>query len=129
MRNDSLQEFVKLRRKLAEEKAAIETRLRQINEALGEISDVTAAAASPAARPAAAGRKRGISAEGRARIAAAQRARWAAARGGASDEGSGEETASARRGPRKMSAAARKAISEAAKRRWAERKAAGKNKL
>ena len=66
--------------------------------------------------------KRGMSAEGRARIAAAQRARWAKAKGGASD------AKSARKGRRKMSAAGRARISVAAKARWAKFRAARKVK-
>ena len=38
-------------------------------------------------------------------------------------------TGGARRGPRRLSAAARRKISEAAKKRWAKAKAAGKNSL
>ena len=37
MRNDSLQQFVRLRRELTAERGTLETRLRQINEALGEM--------------------------------------------------------------------------------------------
>lgn len=37
MRNDSLQQFIKLRRELTEEGGRLEMRLRQINEALGEM--------------------------------------------------------------------------------------------
>ena len=37
MRNDSLKLFVRLRRELTEERGSLEARLRQINEALGEM--------------------------------------------------------------------------------------------
>lgn len=130
MKNHSLQEFVKLRRKLAEEKASIEKRLRQISQALGEIPATAATPAAPSAAAKGARRKRGLSEEGRARIAAAQRARWAAARGEAdASSPSPAEAGASGRGPRTMSAAARQAISEAARRRWAARKAQGKNNL
>jgi hypothetical protein len=84
---DSLQQFVKLRRELTEERGRIQERLSQINEALGELSGGQAAAGEPTGvglitrklgRPPG---KRTMSPEARARIAAAQRARWAASRG------------------------------------------------
>ena len=121
MRNDSLQEFIKLHRQLTEEKASLEKRLQQINEALGEMSSAPSAPSSPSA--ARAGKKgsgkRQMSAEARARIAEAQRRRWAAQKGGtvSAAESNGKPK-------RKMSAAGRKAISEAAKRRWAAARAA-----
>src|SRR5688572_17229191 len=37
MRNNSLQQFVRLRQELTQERGRMEERLRQINEALGEI--------------------------------------------------------------------------------------------
>lgn len=51
MRNVNLQQFVKLRRELAEERIHIETRLRQINEALGEMPLPSLAASGGEAGP------------------------------------------------------------------------------
>src|SRR5256885_747570 len=51
MRNDITQQFVTLQRQLTSEKKGIEARLRQINEALGEIS-ANAPAPAPAPAPA-----------------------------------------------------------------------------
>jgi hypothetical protein len=217
MRIDTLEQFVTLRRQLTEERSALETRLRQINEALGEISPPSlsalagatpfsggarrgrrAAGGGPSLRelvldilkggpktkeellatvqqrgykfstgnpmnslgvilygknpklrrvegrfalpagfsaggtvPSKAGQagKRGISAEGRARIAQAQRARWAASRKGrgTSEKADSNGTAGAQR--RQMSPAARKAIAEAARKRWAAAKASGRSRL
>jgi hypothetical protein len=44
MRTDSLKQFVQLRRQLSEEKASLEARLRQINEALGEVAATSVSA-------------------------------------------------------------------------------------
>src|SRR5688572_12418835 len=139
MRTDSLQEFVKLRRQLAEEKATIEKRLSQINEALGELPAAssgrapTSALSSVApARASGGGGKRQMSPEARARIAEAQRKRWAASRKGqgGTASASAQPKAEAQGGAkRKMSAAGRRAIAEAARRRWAAAKAAGKSRL
>ena len=68
------------------------------------------------------GRRRGMSADGRARIAAAQRARWAKIRAGANG-------AVAHRPRRNMSVAARARIAAAARARWRKAKAAGRNAL
>jgi hypothetical protein len=143
MRTDNLQQFVKLRRQLTEEKASIERRLQQINEALGGLDSIAPAAATTkgsgsdrggAKAKAGKGGKRQMSAEARARIAEAQRRRWAERRqesgadgqsNGSQDNGSGPFA----RKKRKMSPAGRKAIAEAARRRWAEAKASGKSTL
>lgn len=75
-------------------------------------------------RPPGSGRKRRMSAEGRARIAAAARARWAKYRGGSA------KVKVAKVGKRKrFNAAARAKLSAAAKARWAKAKAAGKSAL
>ena len=58
MRTDSLQQFVKLHRDLVEEKSSIESRLRQINEALGEIRGVDATPAPAQTQPIRTGRGR-----------------------------------------------------------------------
>jgi hypothetical protein len=66
------------------------------------------------------GKKRRMSAKGRARIAAAARARWAEFRRGAG------KIAGKRK---RFNAAARAKLSAAAKARWAKAKAAGKSSL
>lgn len=148
MRTDSLQEFVKLRRKLTDEKSQIEKRLRQINDALGEMPSGAGASApasdSGPAQPARTGGagggggggrggRRKMSPEARARIAEAQRRRWAASRKGQGGGGAQQKPAQAKgngsAGKRTMSAAGRRAIAEAARRRWAAAKAAGKTRL
>jgi hypothetical protein len=62
MRNDSLQQFVKLRQQLTQERGQLEARLRQISEALGEMplpsaSAMQGATASAPAQPARRGRR------------------------------------------------------------------------
>jgi len=68
-------------------------------------------------------RKRGLSAEGRARIAAAQKARWAKSKGDSEMEAP-EETPKAGklRKKRNLSPEARERIRAAVKRRWAKAK-------
>ena len=64
MRNDSLQQFLKLRRELAEEKSSIEQRLKEINSALGDMPSVSTPSTEPQANdssgpsPARKGRKK-----------------------------------------------------------------------
>lgn len=136
MKNDSLRNFVKLRHQLATERETLGARLREINEALGELPLPSLSAISGTPGGMATERvvsrrvgRRTMSAAARARIAAAQRARWAASRQ------SGSKPAQVASGPargkpkRKMSAAGRKAIAEAARRRWSEAKAQGKSRL
>ena len=96
---------------------------------------------SPAAATSSGGKRRGprtMSAEARKRISEAQKARWAKQRGEAKatdTSSTGEASATPRdggpatsvrgagkRGPRKMSAAARKRISQAQKKRWAAKR-------
>jgi hypothetical protein len=129
MRTSTVQQFIRLRRELTAERETIQTRLREINEALGEMPAGSTAPSQPstgAEITRGRGGRRTMSAEGRARIAAAQRARWAKQKG----ETGGQVTAVGENKPkRRMSAAARKAIAEAAKRRWAAAKAAGKRRL
>jgi len=70
-------------------------------------------------------RKRGLSAEGRARIAAAQKARWAKSKGDSAEESSVEAPkASKGRKKRNLSPEARARIVAAVKRRWAKSKKA-----
>jgi hypothetical protein len=84
--------------------------------------------------------KRQLSEEARERIAAAQRARWAKVRGGSKSagtngakvkSGSGNAAAPAAKGggKRKMTPAQRAKIAEAARKRWADAKAAGRTRL
>jgi hypothetical protein len=130
MRIDSLQQFVKLRRQLTEEKSSIEAQLREINKALGEapLPSLSAIEGAGQSAPTAKSGKRTMSPEARARIAAAQRARWAASRKGQAKTPTAK-TAPNRPGKRRISAAARKAIADAARKRWAAAKAAGKSRL
>jgi hypothetical protein len=71
------------------------------------------------------GKKKGMSAAGRARIVAAQKARWAKVKA-AKPAKAGVKTPAKRK---VMSAAAKAKISTAAKKRWAKAKAAGKKRL
>lgn len=122
MKRDSLKQFIKQRQALSQEKAALEARLHQLNQAL----DVTSSAPAPAAQPAGKRARWIMSPAARAKIAAAQRARWAKVKR------SPEATVAAKvaKSPtRKISAAGRASISAAAKARWAKVKAAGKNRL
>ncbi|EDY16207.1 conserved hypothetical protein [Chthoniobacter flavus Ellin428] len=79
---------------------------------------VSAAAAKPGRR------KRGLSAEGRARIAAAQKARWAKAKGDSDSETVAAPKAGKRRKKRNLSPEARARIVAAVKARWAKAKKA-----
>jgi aminopeptidase N len=89
MRTDSVTEYVRLHRELTEERGRIRERLRQIDEALGQLTPVSISAVQGAAtnrgpvpttidaahpQP----RSRRLSTEARQRIAEAQRRRWAA---------------------------------------------------
>lgn len=57
MRTDSLQQFINLHRDLTQERHSLQARLRQINEALGDMQGIATTPASPApARPAGRGR-------------------------------------------------------------------------
>ncbi len=94
---------------------------------LGSSAKVSAPAyvAAVAAKPGR--RKRGISAEGRARIAAAQKARWAKVKG--ADDAAPAPAPKAtrkRKGKRTLSPEARARIVAAVKRRWAKAKKAAK---
>ena len=97
MRNDNLKLYVRLRRELTAEKEAIESKLKQINEALGEVPLPSLSAVqggtghtdreAPVLRGVAGhqgngrrGGRRRMSAAGKARLAEAARKRWAAAK-------------------------------------------------
>jgi hypothetical protein len=109
---------------------AISEQIQNLEAELASIlgsSSKTSAPAKVAAVAAKPGRrKRGLSAEGRARIAAAQKARWAKAKGGEVAEASAEAAPKAgkRRKKRNLSPEARERISAAVKRRWAKAKKA-----
>jgi hypothetical protein len=81
-------------------------------------------ASSASAAPHALGKRRTVSAAGRARIAAAARARWAKQRA------TRPQTAkTATKFKRKISAAGRARLAELARKRWAAAKRAGKKSL
>ena len=137
----------RLRTMSATERNAVSERMKRYWAARrgGNEPTVTASPDSPAkaTRPARAAAKRGLrtmSPEARKRISDAQKARWAKQRGGAkvTETPSGGEASPAakgrraakrrgqggtKRGPRKLSAAARKRMSKAQKRRWAAKRA------
>lgn len=104
----------------------IQTLEAELASILGSSAKVSASAkvAAVVAKPGR--RKRGLSAEGRARIAAAQRARWAKAKGSEGAEAPAEEAdapkAGKRRKKRNLSPEARARIVAAVKRRWAKAK-------
>jgi hypothetical protein len=91
MTKDSVDEYVRLHRELSEERGRIRERLRQIDEAIGQLSPVSISAVQGAAtnrgtlpstmeavrkEP----RSRRMSPEARERIAEGQRRRWAGLR-------------------------------------------------
>jgi hypothetical protein len=107
---------------LSEQIQKLEAELASI---LGSNAKASASAkvAAVAAKPGR--RKRGLSAEGRARIAAAQKARWAKAKGDSETEAPAEAPkAGKRRKKRNLSPEARARIVAAVKRRWAKAKKA-----
>jgi hypothetical protein len=92
---------------------------------LGAGVKVSASVSSAGAAPKARRGKRGLSAEGRARIAAAQKARWAKAKGGApAPAAEAAKPARKSKGKRQLSPEARARIVAAVKRRWARQKKA-----
>ena len=136
MRTNKISEFIKLRRQLSEERGTIESRLRELDEALSgmplpSLAVVGGATGETASAPRGGRRgRRRMPAEARARIAAAQRARWAKQkRGKSGDNGASTPAGRTAKPKRTMSAAARKAIAEAARKRWAAAKAAGRSRL
>ena len=75
---DDIKTFINLHKALVEERATLQTRLQQIDQALSGSSGTAAAGVKKRGRPK--GVKRGkhkMSAEARARIAEAQKKRWA----------------------------------------------------
>ena len=150
MQPDIVSKYLKLRQKLASEKAQLEDRLQQITQVLEQ----TAASGRAATRVAkrgpkaatlktatqAAKTKRRLSPEGRRRIIEGTKARWAKLRGQEAATPAKAVTpvkvatvATAAKTvkpvKRRMSKAARAKMAAAAKARWAKAKAAGKNTL
>jgi len=109
---------------ISEQIQELESELASILSASPNLSapaKVAAAAAKPGRRK----RRRGLSAEGRARIAAAQKARWAKLKGAAA-AAPAAMPAVKRRKKRHLSPEARARIVAAVKRRWAKAKKAAK---
>ncbi len=115
----------------AREKIAAAARARWA-KVKGTTSSKTAApakASTPAAKPP--GKKGGLTDEGRARLAAMMKARWAARKKGgpaptqpkAAGPKAAAPKAAAKKGKRTVSAEVRAKLSEAAKKRWATKKA------
>jgi hypothetical protein len=129
MKSDSIKQFIALQKSLTQERDQIQARLEQLIAILGSPSDAQRGVVdgggggggipSPFAKE-----KRGMSAEGRAKIVAAQKARWAKY-----NAAKGSKVITARRVKRKMSVAGRAKIAAAARARWAKAKAAGKSSL
>jgi hypothetical protein len=117
MKHDLLKQFAALRNSLTEEKSRVESRLAEINAALGGDGGV-GEVPTPFAR-----KTRGMSPAGRARIVAAQKARWAKFHAGKGSK------AAPKAGRRKVSAAGRARMAAAARARWRKAKKAGKNSL
>jgi len=108
---------------ISEEIQKLESELASILGASAKVS-APAKAAAVAAKPGRR-RRRGLSAEGRARIAAAQKARWAKLKGATAAEPAAKP-AGKRRKKRHLSPEARARIVAAVKRRWAKAKKAAK---
>ena len=79
---DDIKKFINLQKALVQERATIQARLQQINQALsGSSGPAASAVAKKRGRPKGVKRgKRTMSAEARARIAEAQKKRWAKAK-------------------------------------------------
>jgi len=111
----------------------ISEQIQKLESELASILGASAKVSAPAKVAAAAvktvkTRKRGLSAEGRARIAAAQKARWAKVKGTAAAAPAAVAPKAAKAGKRKakrnLSPEARARIVAAVKRRWAKAKKA-----
>jgi hypothetical protein len=102
---------------LKEKIAALEQELTSLSSSGGNGVPSSFKASKP-------GKKKGMSAAGRARIAAAQKARWAKFK-----SAKPAQVTKPAKTKRTMSAAQKAKISAAAKKRWAKAKAAGKNSL
>ncbi len=107
----------------------ISEQIQKLESELASILGSSAKASAPAKVAAVAvktvkGRKRGLSAEGRARIAAAQKARWAKVKGTVVAAPAAAPKKGKRKGKRNLSPEARARIVAAVKRRWAKVKKA-----
>ena len=120
MKQDILKQYVTLRTNLETERAQLQARLGEIEQALG--ITVATASVAPVAEPEARQGKGALSPEGRARLVAAQKARWAKVRAA-----KGAPAPSAPK--RQYSAAGRARLAEIAKARWAKVHASGKTTL
>lgn len=110
-----INQYLKLRTALVNEKAKLEARLAAISKVLGQGAPATPA---PAAKR---GGRRQFSEATKAKMRAAQKARWAKLKGNAATT---KTPAVAPKKKRKMSTAGRAAIIAAAKARWAKVKMA-----
>jgi hypothetical protein len=107
---------------ISEQIHKLESELASILGASAKVS-APAKVAAVAAKPGRRRRRRGLSAEGRARIAAAQKARWAKAKGAeAPATAAAPKKRGRRKGKRNLSPEARARIVAAVKRRWAKAK-------
>jgi hypothetical protein len=117
-------------RKAADLKERIDVLQSQLNELLDGGTAIPAASTDAPSAKASGGRRRRLSARGRANISAAAKARWAARRlmktGSEAPAAPAQAEAPVKR-PR--SAAWRKALAAAMKARWARAKRAGKSRL
>jgi hypothetical protein len=132
MKHDILKQYTKLRTSLEQERAEIQTRLSEIDAALG-----TEAASEPASTPEAPlrrgpgrpkGSKRKMTPANKAKLIAGIKARWAKYRA----QKAGKAVAApkpAAKTKKFFSPAARARLAAAAKARWAKAKATGKGKL
>ena len=107
-------------RKAAEIKERIDSLQDELRYILGQSGEAATHSILKSAGP---GRKRRMSAAGRAAISAAAKARWA------SIKGRKPALAPGRRPKRKMSAASKAKIAAAARERWKKAKAAGRKTL
>ena len=103
----------------------LETKKTQIDAQISELRQMlggkpAAAAASPAKK---AGGRRKFSAEAIERMREAQRRRWAKVKGKSDSAPASQGAKAPKKRRSRLSAAGRKAISEAAKKRWAARRA------
>ena len=109
-------------RKAVQIKEQIEQLQRKLASLLGSRATAAQTVLTASKAP---GKKRTMSAAGRARIIAAQKARWAKIKGTAGSKANAPKK-SKKSG---MSAAAKAKLSALMKQRWAARKKAGKSKL
>ncbi len=116
-------DIINLTAKQLRQAADLQERIQNLQAQLSQILGGPAPAASGLG-PAGGGRKRRISAAGRAAISAAAKARWAKLRGGSS--GTAQPASKPKR---QMSEAARARLAALARARWRKAKASGKTSL